>query len=95
MKKDLKTTLEELIGEIVKLSEEDPLKAYVYLQYKLREAPIEITEGLPVVWSIRKDWQKEIQRVSKGTEKLRKLLEPKIEELRSKEIERLYKEWFE
>jgi len=86
--------IEELIETVVKMSELDPLKAYVYLQHTLNTSKLSVTGALPMVWSKRKDHQKEVERVTRGHGKLMYTLREEIEKLRGAKIEELYKEFF-
>jgi len=86
--------IEELIETVVEISKSDPLKAYVYLQHALNTSKLSVVGALPMVWSKRKDHQKEVELVTRGHGKLMNSLRKEIEKLRGAKIEELYKEFF-
>jgi len=95
MNKPIVKTLEELIKEVVKISNEDPLKAYIYLKYHLRKSPPQVTGALPAIWSKRKNWRKEVDLVGEGGQAFLKKLDPLFDKLRASKLEEFYKEMFE
>lgn len=90
--KELIKEIEDLIEKVVKLSEEDSFKAYIYLQHKLRSSPIDIARALQAIWSRRKDWRKEIDRIGKGREQFLKRIKIDLNKLYAKKIEDFYEE---
>lgn len=91
---ELEKLIEELIEKIVELSQADPLKAFVYLQHKLFTSKAEVVGALPMVWSKRKNYQKEVELVGRGREKLITRMSKELDALRKQKIEELYKEFF-
>lgn len=86
--------IEELIETVTKLSETDSLKAYVYLQHTLSTSGAAVVGALPMVWTKRENHQKEIEKVTRGHDKLIRTLHKTFEKLRREKIEELYKEFF-
>lgn len=93
-KEELIKTLKTLIEEVVEMANEDPLKAYIYLQHKLKDSPPQVTGALPAIWSQRKEWRKEGDLVGKGHEKFVRSLEKEMQRLRDEKLEKLYQEMF-
>lgn len=94
MEKELRKAIEELIGEVAKMAQKDPLKAYVYLEHELSTSPIQIRGVLPAIWKARKDWKTETELLVKGNELFRKTLYSEIEKLKRKKFQELYQKYF-
>ena len=92
--KALEKLITELIETIVELSQTDTLKAFIYLQHQLCTSRAEVVGALPMVWSRRKDYQKEVELVGRGREKLITKMSKELNKLRHQKIEELYREFF-